>query len=167
MMLCIEENILELMYTWEKHEAFDERIEILTDAMEAHFQKKFTLSIPALMGQLEGIILETLGIDQGEIKHAIETAFELKKKRKTNQSDSTTFALALRDEVFNPSEHADYKAKGIYPHRPSTQHGINVNYYKDPHYSTRLILLIDYLRSDEYLEAVNRFKSFKNRKTLN
>lgn len=45
------------------HNAFGSRINILRDAINAHFDRKYTLSVPVLFAQIEGLIRETGGLE--------------------------------------------------------------------------------------------------------
>jgi len=46
---------------WENNPYFKKRILIIMDALEAHINGKFTLSIPALLPMIEGILTEIVG----------------------------------------------------------------------------------------------------------
>ncbi|MEY4615790.1 MAG: hypothetical protein RJB66_750, partial [Pseudomonadota bacterium] len=64
----------------------------------------------------------------------------------------------LLSEVFNSSKKEGYAPKGVYPHRPTIQHGVNTSYYKNPHATTRLIMLIDFISSEDFQEGAKKFK---------
>lgn len=157
-----KENLGKLLVQWKKNEHFtEERMEILSDALDAHRDKKYTLAIPALIGQLEGLVLEAFGIEQGQISWAVKVGFP-KKDRRRDYVSHIKGSYVMHDiflsEVFNSSKKEGYAPKGIYPHRPTIQHGVNTSYYKNPHATTRLIMLIDFVSSEDFQEGAKQFK---------
>lgn len=72
---CKREQIMKLLeLCCEELEIFNKRKNILVDAFEAHFDGKYTLSIPVLFTQLEGILREVGNIkNRDSIKPSIPT----------------------------------------------------------------------------------------------
>lgn len=62
---CQQESVMALLdLAFQEQPIFEKRRAVLTDAFEAHFLGKYTLSIPVLFAQLEGLLR-----DVGELKH--------------------------------------------------------------------------------------------------
>lgn len=161
------QNAALLLQRWSANKHFTpERLEILRDALDAHIAKKFTLSIPALMNQLEGMILDIFDIDQKKIASILKESFPKDTPNSVSQFSPEVYVVnsILVSEVFNSSKHNDYKTSGTYPHRPSIQHGVNSTYYKDPYASTRLIMLIDFVCSEGFVEGAETFKKQRKKK---
>ena len=51
-------RLTETVETWENHPLFTSRMHIIKDALEAHCDGRYTLSVPALVPQIEGILNE-------------------------------------------------------------------------------------------------------------
>ena len=49
--------------SWRDNDPFSARMPIIEDALQAHIDGKFTLSVPALLPHIEGIVCEILGSD--------------------------------------------------------------------------------------------------------
>ena len=163
-----KKNLPILINNWSKKSHFnDDRLNILRDAIKAHIDKKYTLAIPVLLGQLEGILIDSFGITQKQIRNAIDKAFPKKSEEKGLpfflKTPHIVREILLR-EVFNPNEKEGYANKGVYPNRHTIQHGVNLTYYKDKFASTRLIMLIDFTSSDDFQAGVERFKSQKGKR---
>jgi hypothetical protein len=54
-------GLRELVDNWENIPQFKPRMKIIRDALQAHIEEKYTLSVPALLPQIEGIAGEILG----------------------------------------------------------------------------------------------------------
>lgn len=163
-----ENNLKRLIANWtEKAHFSEDRIKILSDAVEAHREKKYTLAIPALVGQLEGLLIESFGITQKQIREAVRKGFPKKSEEKglsSHMKSSYIMHEILLNEVFNPNQKAGYAPNGVYPHRPTIQHGINTAYYKDQFASTRLIMLIDFISSETFQDGVKRYQDSRPQK---
>lgn len=163
-----EENLEKLIRNWSTKTHFsDDRVKILSDAVGAHKEQKYTLAIPALVNQLEGILIESFGITQKQIRHAVEKGFPKMNEEKglsSHMKSSYIMHEILLDEVFNSNQKEGYAPKGVYPHRPTIQHGINTEYYKDQFASTRLIMLIDFISSETFQKGVQRYQNSKRLK---
>jgi len=51
-------NLVAMVGRWKKHPLFTQRIHIIEDALQAHMERRYTLSVPALIPQIEGILSE-------------------------------------------------------------------------------------------------------------
>jgi len=50
-----------MIENWAKNPYFDKRQKIIEDALDAHIDGKYTLSIPALLPMVEGILIDIIG----------------------------------------------------------------------------------------------------------
>jgi hypothetical protein len=48
--------LIEAVQSWESHPLFVPRMHILKDALQAHCRGLYTLSVPALINQIEGVL---------------------------------------------------------------------------------------------------------------
>jgi hypothetical protein len=113
-----------------------DRTQIIRDAMDAHNQEKFTLSIPALLPLVDGLAAEVLG------NPSMQAVALLANERRAN--DSEIWAQGFCDFV----AHVYYKGYrfGIDTPPYLTRHGIlhgRVFDYPSALNSTRVFLLID------------------------
>jgi len=72
-------NLKDMVSAWQTHPLFTSRMHIFLDALEAHINGQYTLSIPALMPQIEGILSELvnehkLDASLGKIKQVYKAA---------------------------------------------------------------------------------------------
>lgn len=143
-----KENIEALLVSWSQDRFFEDRIPILRDALDAHLEGKHTLSIPALLAQIEGILCEIFGVrDHGKVKGKLSQV-------RVKTDDDKLFANAefiariITEQVFHSSGE-DHE--GEYPNRHRVLHGSDPFYYRDKNASLRCILLLDLLRSEKFL----------------
>lgn len=88
---------------WKTHKLFTkQRMRIIYDALEAHKEKKFTLSIPSLLPQIEGIITEYIKNKPGE---KIPMSKSLKKAQK---------AIGLQGETFGTDTFLYFMEEQLY-----------------------------------------------------
>ncbi|MBC7258480.1 MAG: hypothetical protein H5T65_04475 [Chloroflexi bacterium] len=58
------EKLTEAVESWEDHPLFASRMHILRDALAAHRQRKYTLSVPTLLPQIEGVLNDYVTANQ-------------------------------------------------------------------------------------------------------
>ena len=73
------QNLKDMVLSWQSHSLFTSRMHIFHDALEAHVKGQYTLSVPALMPQIEGILSELvneykLDAKLGRIKQVYKAA---------------------------------------------------------------------------------------------
>jgi len=144
-------NLKEAIEVWREHPLFKRRMQIVDDALEAHINGKYTLSIPALLPLVEGILNDyvkqhNLSVRCGKIKEVYEAVLgdpdnysivtwsvveTLLQQLRNNTYVYTNFEVELkksdRQRVFS---------------RHTVLHGIKTNYYS-PSNSLRVFLLLD------------------------
>lgn len=134
-----------------------DRIKILGDALEAHVDGKYTLSVLALMAQLTGILEECFGRRHSGFRKRLP-----KGKTKTGAQGgersffgSDLIAQILCDEMFESTENLKRKKSAAkYPNRHSVLHGSDLEYWKTQEASVRCILVLDYLSSEDFREKI-------------
>jgi hypothetical protein len=136
----------EITSNWGQNKKLSQRIDILKDAVWAHKQGKYTLSIPALIPHVEGIINENSG-KKGKIKFSeCLTIFndDISKKSYIKPT-SSLYPLALLKFCENLLKENFEWGKPSNKGRHPILHGHNVN-YSDRVFSLKLILLIDFIQ---------------------
>lgn len=125
----------------ERNNIFKERAEILKDAFCAHFEGKYTLSVPVLFAQLEGLFREYRPVSLSEsfktIKRDVwdyKLLFEIKDKAHLfNSFIGNLYKGSQPKDTFN---------------RNPILHGVNVQYYSQEH---SLLLLMSILEIDMFV----------------
>jgi hypothetical protein len=119
---------------------------ILKDAVWAHKKEKYTLSVPALLPQLEGIMVEGLAL-RGKVKYKqLKESFEEKLKTPevdfiyTIKSSGYSVIAQYISEQFEWGQSINSRVS-----RHSILHGHHTNYNRKKT-SLKLILLIDYVQ---------------------
>jgi hypothetical protein len=73
------DRVGEILAGWEKNERLAHRLQILREAIRAHVEGRYGLSIPTLIAQIDGVIAEAFAhegwIDYKTIKAYVEVAF--------------------------------------------------------------------------------------------
>ncbi|MCW7494835.1 hypothetical protein [Leptospira soteropolitanensis] len=118
-----------------KFTEFENRKQIILDAIDAHFNQKYTLSIPALFPLIEGIIRDIQKIPK-------EKQFQCKFS-KEDFSNKGLFMIADDLDYFNAFINKLYEgqANSTEFNRNPVLHGFSLNYYSKEH-SIILILAL-------------------------
>lgn len=73
------ERVLEIFNGWAKNPLLQRRLPILREALEAHSEGRYALSIPAIIPQIEGLVASAFGhsgkLDVRTVKGYVEVAF--------------------------------------------------------------------------------------------
>jgi len=133
------ETFSEMQKNWEELSLFAKRINILKDAMSAHNAGQYSLSVPVLLAQAEGIIA-SLGNIKGRKSHRdiVDIANEMSKSVILHESFIHTLTNSFLEEF--KFGHDEFFNLG----RNSILHGVNLE-YATPENSLKSILLIDFL----------------------
>lgn len=134
------DNIEKLKNKFKKEDLFLSRIDIIGDALDAHLDGKYTLSIPILLSQIDGIIIKKFGyILKGKYKGTCSTCG----KSNSPMPNAKNIALELLKEIDDSesSYYLEFIKKDYNEHRIPILHGRKID-YADPHYSTKLILAL-------------------------
>ncbi|MFH2135374.1 MAG: SEC-C domain-containing protein [Pseudomonadota bacterium] len=124
------------------HKAFGARINILRDAINAHFDRKYTLSVPVLFAQIEGLIREIGGLElRDNFRPNVST--EIWNSRYLfGMSDSAQYFNAFITKLFEGKK--DDQAFNRNP----VLHGMNVTYDSE---EWSLILVLTILEIRQFL----------------
>lgn len=143
------EKLDQMLSTWQANPNLKNRMHILKDAMWAHKQGKYTLSVPALLSQIEGIVIEDAG-KTGKIrgKHVVKVlrqqlAQDLDPQRVISFWLSSPVLLFLEQLLKARFKWGQTKRARL--GRDPILHGFFVD-YATPALSLKLILLVDFLQ---------------------
>lgn len=139
-------HLEELKASWKRHPLFEERITILSHALDAHKTGMHTLSIPVFLTQFEGILRQLLGHKgSGDFKSQLSKVVAAEKVN--DISDISIITEAIMNEMFKSTIKQE---PSIYPNRNLILHGVQIDYYKAQYASIRCILALDYLRLKDF-----------------
>jgi len=143
----------EMVDSWEDIPHFKNRMAIIKDALKAHIEGMYTLSIPALLPQIEGVAGNILGMSiarktKGHIGELLEEEYPI-----VFSTASKDLLIRFVTEVLYTG--ADYDnfgsslesmgfAESDFLNRPAILHGVHINYANEGH-SLRAFLLLDAL----------------------
>ena len=151
-------NIKNMVKSWKKVSFFTSRMKIINDARDAHINHKYTLSIPAMLPQIEGILSDLTQKPAGRPgKIFEETLMERYSDVNKHISKNIVHKLALGSalygnvpsDYFMPEKYAKWVLKGkneddFVINRHAILHGVQVNYATASN-SLRTFLLLDIL----------------------
>jgi hypothetical protein len=141
---CVKESMLRFLDSCcDELEFIGKRKQILTDAFNAHFEGKYSLSIPTLFTQLEGIIRDYGNIpNRDNVKPVIPTDI-WERKLLFHVKDDAMYYNGFIQKLFAGSGNADDF------NRNPILHGFNIDYISEEH-SLLLILSILEIRMFEW-----------------
>ncbi len=145
------EHLTETVGSWAAHPLFTNRLDIISDALDAHRQGKYTLSVPALLPQIEGILNDyiranNLTAQLGKIQRVYEAAIG-----DPNIQGLTTWAIAetllfcFQNNTYVYSNFENELKKSLTDRKVSRHtvlHGISTGYNR-PIHSLKTFLLLD------------------------
>lgn len=117
------------------HPAFVSRHQILRDAAEAHFQGKFTLSVPVLFAQIEGLLRELGGLSLSDKFRSTVSTDIWDGRMLFNLADSAGYFNAFISRLFEGQQ-----AESTFNRNPIL-HGMNVDYATEE-WSLILLLIV-------------------------
>lgn len=127
------------------HSAFESRKRILKDAVEAHFNGKYTLSVPVLFAQVEGILREYGGIKLAD-KFRPNVSTQIWNSRLLfSMSDDAQYFNAFISKLFEGQQ-----SQSSFNRNPIL-HGMSVS-YDSQEWSIVLILIILEVRNFVWFE---------------
>lgn len=141
-----EQILDEILSQWKKNKKLQGRCSILEDAIWAHKQQKYTLSIPPLLSQIEGVINENSGktgrISQRDCIKSLKATLQNNPSAKSYTLFSDTLIIFIEQILRQEFEWGKPSKKGRNP----ILHGHYVN-YADKVFSLKLVLLIDFIQN--------------------
>jgi hypothetical protein len=129
----------------ERSSIFQPRIRIIKDAMEAHLDCKYSLSVPVLLAQVEGIIWEIAMKNGVKFKDEIMTK-KGKKSLLISAKDLLTITK-VKDEIFEYAVKEYLKNINVEDFRHGILHGRIID-YDTAENSTKLLLFLRALLED-------------------
>ncbi len=146
-------NLQSATESWRSHPQFVDRMHILDDALWAHRQGKFTLSVPATMAQIEGVMSELVVANGLSAKLGkIQKVYEAVTGDLMDQDFSAWAIATTLNHIFGVSTYASTTfekelkrlAHRRRVNRHTVLHGIMSAYDREIH-SLRAFLLLDAL----------------------
>ena len=153
---CI--NLREMVVSWFDSPIFFKRKDIIEDALEAHISGKFTISIPSLLPQIEGILSSITGKTAGHpgplLKYAVELGYLDGASSLNALADDIILALVTDPflfkggvgDFFTPEKFTEWiKTQGIETiplNRHAILHGVQIDYATQAN-SLRVFFLLD------------------------
>lgn len=119
----------------ENYDSFRGRDPVLLDAIDAHFSGKYTLSIPTLFAQLEGVLREIGGLrDSATIRPTIPRGI---------WSNRLLFSLGDSVDEFNSFVSRLFEGQKTGFNRNPILHGINSSYASEENSLTLILCLLE------------------------
>lgn len=151
----------DMVKSWEETPSFHYRMPIIYDALEAHCQEKYTLSIPALLPQIEGLLTEFALDNEIKIKYGKPNAISKQVLQTQNQDviseAMSSITLEYCNYLYTYNKFEKELKKG-HNNRKVTRntilHGISTN-YATPSLSLKLFLSLDYLSGLENIKILS------------
>jgi hypothetical protein len=147
--------------SWETNPLFSSRMHIFNAALGAHCEGNYTLSVPALLPQIEGILNEYVKINKLEAKLGkVEKVYaavigDLDEYPLTSWAIANTLLFQLQTSTFTFTDfEVEFKksANNRKTTRHTVLHGIATNYNK-PIHSLKAFILLDALSCLQKLET--------------
>ncbi len=145
----------EMINSWSESPYFTKRIKIIKDAIDAHKNGKYTLSIPTLLPQIEGILSDFTGEPAGHPTPMFKNAFESQYPEvlKTVSKDILV-GLATSKFLYGGINSQDFTSEKFVAwlasnengslNRHAILHGVHINYSSEIN-SLRVFMLLDSL----------------------
>ncbi len=148
-------NLYQLVKIWMEDASFNKRQKIIYDALAAHINQKYTLSIPSLLIQFEGITLEKFGLKKPKNNNLLNKFRDFFSQNKTFeyfQKSSIDNFLSLSSPIysfidFRNIDYQDWLSQNNLEENQTLQrhalaHGLSWNYDSEEN-SIRVFLLLD------------------------
>jgi len=154
------EKLKDAVTTWGKNPLFSPRMHIFRAALKAHCEGTYTLSVPALLPQIEGILNEYVIVNNlkaklGKIEKVYNAVIgDLDEYPLTSWAIANTLLYQLQTNTFSFTNfEVEFRksANNRKTTRHTVLHGITPNYDK-PSHSLKTFVLLDALSSLQELE---------------
>ncbi len=140
------ENVKHILSKWKEADFFKgPRGYILTDAMAAHCNNQFTLSVPIFLIHIEAFFSEIFGELKWDTKRKRKELLKLiteeaEKNKISKNFLKSSFLLHIINDVMRK---IDENEQTNFPNRHKILHGENITYFEDELNSTKCIILLD------------------------
>lgn len=144
-------NLRDMVGGWQNHPLFTPRMHIIRDALEAHCHGSYTLSIPTLMPQIEGIlndyvVTNNLSAKLGKIQKVYDAVIGDPDEYGLSGwaiANTLLYQLQTNTYVYTDFENELRRsANGRQTTRHTVLHGVTINYHK-PINSLKIFVLLD------------------------
>lgn len=153
-------NLRAMVQIWKKHTLFADRMHIIQDAVDAHCEGLYTLSVPALLPQVEGILNDyvlqnNLSARLGKIRQVYEAFVGNPDEYSlTKWIVASTLLYQLQTSTYAYTDFEEELSKSVRRRRTTRHtvlHGVTVNYNK-PMHSLKVLVLLDAISALQQLE---------------
>lgn len=144
-------NLVTMVNSWRDYHLFVPRMHIIDDALIAHRSGKYTLSVPALLPQIEGVLndyvrLNNLSARCGKIQQIYSAAIgDLDSYGLSNWAIANTLMFQLQTNTYAFTDFEVELSKSV-NNRQTTRHtvlhGVTINYHR-PIHSLKAFVLLD------------------------
>ncbi|OCH39446.1 hypothetical protein A6E02_17625 [Aliivibrio fischeri] len=131
-----------LAIAYKQNKAFNQRKQILNSAVDAHFDKKFELSIPALFISIEGILRDIGGLNMKDKFKPTMTKSNLEEQILYTVVDSLSYFNSFVSNLFKGSPKVEEF------NRNTILHGANNDSFNE---NNSLLLLLTILEIQDYI----------------
>ena len=147
-------NLKEIVKSWESNSLYSERMEIFNNALIAHCEKKYILSVPALFPQIEGILNDyiyknNIDTDIGRITKVYKKSIgDFNEYTIRNWIIAKTLFFQFDTNIYPKTsfeKELNKTPKTRIINRHTVLHGVSYNFNK-PSISLKLFLLLDSLK---------------------
>lgn len=153
-------NLRNMVDSWEENPLFAPRMHIIRDALKAHCEGRYTLSVPALLPQIEGILNDYVRTNHlparvGRIKEVFDAVFaDNNGYNLTGWSIADTLHYQLQNSSYVWTDFEQELKRAIKSRRTTRHtvlHGVNPAYNR-PIHSLKVLILLDAVNSLKKLE---------------
>jgi len=153
---CDSKFIKKISDNWWSIKQFEDRKKVISDAIEAHIDSKFTLSIPTLLPQIEGIVTDWIITKMPEEEVPWKQESKTKKFKDLVLDDSltsktfetivnSTIKFILEGPILSTFKNWVESINSAFPNRNVISHGKHDDSIYTHQNSLKLILLLDTL----------------------
>jgi len=153
------QHLIETVKSWKSNPLFAPRMHILQDALQAHCQNLYTLSVPTLIPQIEGVLTDYVFVNElnaklGNIRQVYEAVIgnvddEYDLSSLSKWIIATTLLDQLQNEIYVYTNFESELKKPVNKRRitrHTVSHGVGLKYDR-PIHSLKAFLLLDALSS--------------------
>jgi hypothetical protein len=144
-------HLVEAVGSWENHPLFASRMHIIKDALEAHCDGRYSLSVPALIPQIEGILNEYvlangLVVKFGKIQQVYNAVIgDADSYSLSTWVITSTLLFLLKHSTYAFTDFADELKKSVNSRKTTRHtilHGVALKYDR-PIHSLKAFLILD------------------------
>lgn len=154
-------NLIAAVESWNDHPLFSPRMHIIKDSLFAHLEGFYTLSVPALIPQVEGILTEYAALHRTQVSYGKISQVYRAAIGDPNEHTFDVWPIAssllylLENSIYIFTDFEAELQKAV-PARTATRHtilhGVNIGYDRQMH-SLRVFILLDAIYALEISEV--------------